>query len=71
MSELQQRIKIKNECNQRETMNDEPPNLGDFRDLLHVMRYLEENIVVSNNKNINLRENNVNNVNDNKNNQMN
>lgn len=25
---------------------DETPNLGDFNDLLHVMRYLEENIVV-------------------------
>lgn len=30
------------------------PNLGDFRDLLHVMRYLEENILngqMTNNKN--------------------
>lgn len=28
------------------------PNLGDFRDLLHVMRYLEENIL-SNMNNVN------------------
>lgn len=51
---------VKNNENEveREFMNDETPNLGDFNDLLHVMRYLEESIAAANVNNENNGKNN-------------